>query len=79
MAKECRLEKDSVVLLEQLRTIDKRRLKEKITHLSDCLLYTSLVGTFLGWLILHEPLTIWFWIGSLFIFASVLLITLKRK
>lgn len=35
MAKECRLEKDSVVLLEQLRTIDKRRLKEKITHLSE--------------------------------------------
>jgi len=27
------LEKDSVVLLEQLRTIDKRRLKEKITFL----------------------------------------------
>ncbi len=29
------LEKDSVVLLEQLRTIDKRRLKEKVTHLSE--------------------------------------------
>ena len=29
------LEKDSVILLEQLRTIDKRRLKEKVTHLSD--------------------------------------------
>lgn len=29
------LEKDSVVLLEQLRTVDKRRLKEKITHLSE--------------------------------------------
>ena len=27
------LEKDSVLLLEQLRTIDKRRLKEKITFL----------------------------------------------
>ena len=27
------LEKDSVILLEQLRTIDKRRLKEKITFL----------------------------------------------
>jgi mRNA interferase MazF len=27
------LEKDSVILLEQLRTIDKRRLKEKITIL----------------------------------------------
>ena len=27
------LEKDSVILLEQLRTIDKRRLKERITFL----------------------------------------------
>lgn len=34
-AKLFNLEKDSVILLEQLRTIDKRRLKEKVTHLSD--------------------------------------------
>lgn len=34
-AKQYNLEKDSVVLLEQLRTIDKRRLREKVTHLSD--------------------------------------------
>ena len=34
-AAECALERDSVVLLEQLRTIDKRRLKEKITVLQD--------------------------------------------
>lgn len=34
-AKDHNLEKDSVVLLEQLRTIDKRRLKEKVTHLGD--------------------------------------------
>lgn len=34
-AKNFSLEKDSVILLEQLRTIDKRRLKEKITHLSE--------------------------------------------
>lgn len=27
------LERDSVILLEQLRTIDKRRLKEKLAHL----------------------------------------------
>ena len=32
-AKEYNLEKNSVVLLEQLRTIDKQRLKEKITHI----------------------------------------------
>jgi mRNA interferase MazF len=29
------LNKDSVILLEQVRTIDKRRLKEKIGHISD--------------------------------------------
>jgi mRNA interferase MazF len=34
-AKQFNLDKDSVVLLEQLRTIDKRRLKEKVTHLGD--------------------------------------------
>lgn len=34
-AREYGLEKDSVVLLEQIRTIDKTRLKEKIGELSD--------------------------------------------
>lgn len=29
------LQKDSVILLEQIRTIDKRRLKEKMGHLND--------------------------------------------
>ena len=29
------LNKDSVVLLEQIRTVDKRRLKERIGHLDD--------------------------------------------
>lgn len=29
------LSRDSVVLLEQIRTIDKRRLKDKIGHISD--------------------------------------------
>ena len=29
------LEKDSVILLEQLRTIDKQRLKERIGHLDE--------------------------------------------
>ncbi len=32
-AADHRLDKDSVILLEQIRTIDKRRLKEKITNL----------------------------------------------
>lgn len=39
-AKQYSLEKDSVVLLEQLRTVDKRRLKEKITHLSEDIMVT---------------------------------------
>lgn len=34
-AKQFNLDKDSVILLEQLRTVDKRRLKDKITHLSE--------------------------------------------
>jgi mRNA interferase MazF len=29
------LERDSVILLEQIRTIDKQRLTDKITHLDD--------------------------------------------
>ncbi len=32
---ECDLEKDSVILAEQIRTIDKRRLKEKVAHLDE--------------------------------------------
>ncbi len=34
-ASEYGLERDSVVLLEQIRTIDKQRLTEKITHLDE--------------------------------------------
>ncbi len=33
------LVKDSVVLLEQVRTIDKKRLREKICHLDDGLMF----------------------------------------
>ena len=36
--KRCDMIKDSVILLEQLRTIDKMRLKEKICHIDDGLL-----------------------------------------
>ena len=32
-AKQCDMVKDSVILLEQLRTIDKQRLREKICHI----------------------------------------------
>ena len=38
VAKEVGLEKDSVVLLEQLRTIDKQRLKDKVTHIDEKLM-----------------------------------------
>lgn len=31
-------EKDSVILLEQIRTIDKQRLTDKITHLDEDLM-----------------------------------------
>jgi mRNA interferase MazF len=34
-SEEYGLNKDSVVLLEQIRTIDKKRLKEKIGHMTD--------------------------------------------
>lgn len=34
-AKNTNLEKDSVILLEQIRTIDKKRLQKHITHLDD--------------------------------------------
>ncbi len=36
--RKCDMVKDSVVLLEQLRTIDKQRLKEKICHIDTELL-----------------------------------------
>ena len=32
------IERDSVILLEQLRTIDKRRLKDKVCHLDQAML-----------------------------------------
>lgn len=34
-AKTYGLDRDSVILLEQVRTIDKQRLTDKITHLDD--------------------------------------------
>ncbi len=34
-ARKCNISKDSVVLLEQVRTIDKKRLLEKVSHLDD--------------------------------------------
>lgn len=37
-ASEVGLAKDSVILLEQIRTIDKQRLKEKMGHLDDSIM-----------------------------------------
>ncbi len=37
-AEEYGLNKDSVILLEQVRTIDKRRLRERIGHLDEMLM-----------------------------------------
>lgn len=37
-AKQCRIVRDSVILLEQLRTIDKQRLKDKVCHLDESIL-----------------------------------------
>lgn len=37
-AKKYDMVKDSVILLEQLRTIDKKRLKDKVCHLDDDIL-----------------------------------------
>ena len=34
-SERCHMVKDSVVLLEQLRTIDKKRLKDKVCHIDD--------------------------------------------
>lgn len=36
-ARQCDMVKDSVILLEQLRTIDKQRLREKICHIDGTL------------------------------------------
>lgn len=38
LAREYEIEKDSVVLLEQLRTIDKKRLKDKVCHLDQVMM-----------------------------------------
>ena len=38
-AKDVGLQKNSVILLEQIRTLDKRRLKEKMGHLDDAMMH----------------------------------------
>ncbi|ANK60231.1 type II toxin-antitoxin system PemK/MazF family toxin [Loigolactobacillus backii] len=37
-AKQTGIEKDSVILLEQIRTIDKQRLRDKVAHFADDLM-----------------------------------------
>lgn len=36
--RQCEIVKDSIVLLEQIRTIDKKRLREKVCHLEGALM-----------------------------------------
>lgn len=38
-AKQYQMEKNSVILLEQLRTIDKMRLKDRVCHLDDKMMH----------------------------------------
>lgn len=38
-AEDVGLQKDSVILLEQIRTLDKRRLKEKMGHLDESMMH----------------------------------------
>lgn len=47
-AEEYGLERDSVVLLEQLRTIDKQRLTDKITHLDEKMMKMVNEGLFIS-------------------------------
>ncbi|GAK00026.1 programmed cell death toxin YdcE [Geomicrobium sp. JCM 19055] len=44
-ANKHKFDRDSVVLLEQIRTIDKQRLTDKITHLDDNMMKKSQRGT----------------------------------
>ena len=37
-ARKCEIDKDSVILLEQLRTIDKTRLRDRVCHLDESVL-----------------------------------------
>lgn len=39
-SERCDIVKDSIILLEQLRTIDKKRLKDKVCHLDNEILKT---------------------------------------
>lgn len=39
-SERCNIVKDSIILLEQLRTIDKKRLKDKVCHLDSEILKT---------------------------------------
>ena len=40
--------------------------------------WQPVVGTFLGWLLLGEPVTLWFWLGFVLIAAGVLLAMNKK-
>lgn len=52
--RRCDMIKDSVILLEQLRTIDKQRLKEKICHIDEELLEKVDCALKVSWSCLHS-------------------------
>ena len=35
--------------------------------------WQPIVGTFLGWLLLGEPVTLWFWLGAVLIVVRVVM------
>lgn len=41
--------------------------------------FQPIVGTFLGWLILDEQITLSFWLGSILIFIGVFLVTVRNE
>ena len=48
------MEKDSVILLEQLRTIDKKRLKDKVCHLDQTIMKKVDKGLMISLSLLHN-------------------------
>ena len=41
--------------------------------------WQPVVGTLLGWLLLGEPITLWFWLGFLLIVVGVVMAMSKKK
>ena len=63
---ESLLNKDSVVLLEQVRTLDKRRLKEKVSCLSENIMQRVDVAIMVSLGLFEEGHNIWFFNKNIF-------------